>query len=336
MQPISHLIGLIPEEAAYRRHTATARSLELEIELVAQAHNDPALGAKFIGAFVEVHQPLPACIYEPGFLRAYGHRRFGAPDPDVEAAFALEHDSSPARRILVRCMLLREEYNYHDIGQRVGLSAESLRIYQTLFWPVRDRAPAFVLSLVYPRSAQCELEPGYAQNETKENLAYRMALRIGIEAVERYLGIKKDLMKNNSNIDEMADALARQFLGNARSLVEMGFINQDLPGLKNGLAVLRILNAGRRRQEITPVRYANGVSAAVAVSQALSRLTDVPHSWRGSAGATSADASDKGSAGTMENMPEISGEQVPMKSNKTVTPLAPQPEVEIVRLDAAA
>jgi hypothetical protein len=38
----------------------------------------------------------------------------------------------------------------------------------------------------------------------------------------------------------------------------------------------------------------------------------------------------------MENMPEISGEQVPMKSNKTVTPLAPKPEVEIVRLDAAA
>ena len=38
----------------------------------------------------------------------------------------------------------------------------------------------------------------------------------------------------------------------------------------------------------------------------------------------------------MENMPKISGEQGPMNSNKTVTPLAPQPEVEIVRLDAAA
>jgi hypothetical protein len=227
--------------------------------------------------------------------------------PEVEAAFALEHDSTPARRILLRCMLLREEYNYHDIGQRVGLSAESLRIYQTLFWPVRDRAPAFVLSLVYPRSAQCELEPGYAQNETKENLAYRMALRIGIEAVERYLGIKKDLMKNNSNIDEMADALARQFLGNARSLVEMGFINQDLPGLKNGLAMLRILNAGRRRrQEITPVRYANGVSAAVRPSPRWRPSRKLKScAWMKRLKTTSMSAFlSRQQRGTMENMPE--------------------------------
>jgi len=312
--------------------------MEAEVSLLAEARTDPSLGSKFVEAFVEVRQPLPGGICDVELVRAYGYRRFGAPDPEVEAAYGLEQDSNRRKRTIVRCMLLRPEYGYGYIGRRAGLSESSVRIYQMLFWPVRDRGEIFILSLVYPRSRQCELEPGYAQNETEENLAYRLALRHGIEAVEYFLGSKDTFMKKYDSTNEMSDDLARRFLSNAHYLLDLGFINQDLPGLKHGLAVVRMLNSGRhRRREIPPTRYASGVSAAVAVSQCLGKHLEAPNEWSSCASCTGAHASKNGSSETMENMSTLPGEEGPLgKTKKTSSPSPDEQKVEIARLDKAA
>jgi hypothetical protein len=54
-------------------------------------------------------------------------------------------------------MLLRREYTYADIGKRLGLTENTVRIYQALFWPVRDRGGFFVTSLVVRSKFSCGL-----------------------------------------------------------------------------------------------------------------------------------------------------------------------------------
>jgi DNA-binding CsgD family transcriptional regulator len=333
------LLCLIPENASFRQSLGRDGSEDAEIELLAEADNDPAVRAKFVDAFVEVRQPLPASIDEPELLRAYGYRRFGTPDADVEAAFTREHDLNTTNRTRLRCMLLRPEYTYAEIGKKMGLSEDTVRIYQALFWPVRDRGGFFVTSLVYPRSRQCEFEPGYPQNETTENLAYRAALTSGMEAVERLLGMNNTIMKKT--INEMADHLARRILANAESVADMGCLNQDMPGLKNALAVMRMLKPGRRRQqEVVAIEQLNPMSVAAAVSESLGQPAVVPNRWSWPCVAIATGASDQGSVGQTFKKSAAAGEEIRRpkraKSRKTATRLSMDPKVQIDKLDAAA
>jgi hypothetical protein len=243
------------------------------------AGNDPALGAKFVDSFLELRRPLPESIHESEILRAYAYRRFGNPDPNVAAAFALEKESDKRRRILIRCLLLRPEYSYDTIGKKMGCSVDSVRLYEKLFWPVRDQDELFIASLVFPQTRRCELEEGYAQNETEENLAYRAALRYGMEAVEVLLGFKKNMIMNETT-QQMAETLMRDILANAKYLSHLGLLNQDSPGWKKTLAVLRLVNSGRARsQEDLPAWQVGGMSTAAAVSQSLGKGREVVHHW---------------------------------------------------------
>jgi hypothetical protein len=272
-QRISDLALLIPEETSYRKGFSPFGWMPAVVELIAEASTDPAFGAKFVDAFAEVRKPLPECIHEFALLRAYAYRRFGTLDPDVEAALELEHDLNAVRRTRLRCMLLRHELSYTIIAQQLGVSADSVRIYQALFWPVRDRSEVFTIALVYPESRQCELAPDYAKRETVEHLAYRAAFHHGMEGVDHLLGV--DDSQCNKDMNKLAETLERQILGNGLFLADCGFLNQDLPGLKNAISVLRMTKSkpGRQQQQPVPVSYGNGVNAAVAVSQSLARAT---------------------------------------------------------------
>lgn len=324
---IAELVRVIPEDASYRRRFKQDDWLDSQTTLLADARNDAALGSKFVDAFVEVRKPLPACVHELELLRAYAYRRFRTNDPDVEAAFALEFEPNNPRRILVRCLLLRCEYSFLNIGQRVGLPEGSIRMYHALFWCVRDRGEMFVISLVYPNSRQCEFRPEYAQTESTENLAYRAAVEHGIKAVERLLGMENRLMKKN--INEMAEEIARLILDEGLFALQLGFQNQDLPALKNALSVVRMLNSGRGcRKTGTTVRNANGVSDAVAVSASLSNPVAVPNRscWPSPAPAEHARPEAKNSkTSPVSSEPET-----------TVTRFSIEPNVKLSDLEAAA
>src|SRR5258707_999256 len=120
-QGIKELVGLLPSEASYWRgvHGSSGLSARLaETNLCAEACNNPAFGHLFIKTFVELRRPLPAAIHATELLRGYRYLRFGHRDPDVQAAYALLHDSEMKRRILVRCMLIRPEYEYSRIAAK--------------------------------------------------------------------------------------------------------------------------------------------------------------------------------------------------------------------------
>ena len=151
------------------------------------------------------------------------------------------------------------------------------------------------------------------------------------------LSRKNNAMKKNLN--ELADDFMRRILNNAVSLGDWGFLNQDLPGLKNALAVARLVNSGRRqRQDNIPIQEIHGVSAAVAVSQSLGQPTVGLNRWPWQAQATK--ATDNAPVGQSAKTTAASGEQTRRptraKSKKTSKPLSVEPGSRIDQLQAAA
>jgi len=48
--------------------------------------------------------------------------------------------------------LLRDEFDFAQIAQRMALSVDTVRIYEALYWNVRGRDKIYVASLVYPQT----------------------------------------------------------------------------------------------------------------------------------------------------------------------------------------
>ena len=186
----------------------------------------------------------------------------------------MEHPQNTHRRILLRCLLLRDEFDFAQIADRMGLSVDTVRIYETLYWSVRGRDKIYVASLVYPQTRQVEWAPDYPLKETPMNLALRTAMHEGISAAEQLLGLSDPV--EDSRASDHARALASRILSNANFMAKLGFLNQSLPATDKALRVLRAFKPERGQQTDHASRQVNPVSTAMAVSESINRiLTDV-------------------------------------------------------------
>src|SRR6266700_555221 len=190
---IEKLLKILPPEAPYLAGFSRNfgdPNIPVEVNVWAEASNDPAFGSKFIDSFLKLGRPLPDSIIEAEFRRVYSYACGQSEDQDAREALALEHPRNLQRRILLCCLLLRDEFDFAQIAQRAGLSEDTVRMYEALFWNVRGRDKIYVNSLVYPESRQVEWAPDYALRETLMNLALRATVQVGISAAEELLRLK--------------------------------------------------------------------------------------------------------------------------------------------------
>jgi|SRR5436190_630774 len=136
IERIEELLGLLPADAPYLVRIPRSPSVQgfpPEIAINAHAFNDPSFDWGFVKSFLDLGRPLPALVYESQLLRPFCYLRYAASDRDARAALELEHTANRQRRILLDCMLLRTEYAYEAIAEKLTLSEEAIRIYETLF-----------------------------------------------------------------------------------------------------------------------------------------------------------------------------------------------------------
>jgi hypothetical protein len=253
IERIEELLGLLPADAPYLVRIPRSLSVQgfpPDIANNAYAFNDPSFGWGFVKSFLDLGRPLPALVYESQLLRPYCCLMYAASDKDARAALELEHPANRQRRILLRCMLLRTEYTYAAIAKKLNLSEEAIRIYEMLFWNVRDRDRAYICSLIYPDTRQVEFVPGYFLHEDPEMVALRAAYHHGIDVVEALLGMKDPL--EDSNGVEHGRALAARFLSAANFVAKIGGIHQDLPALANARQLLSSVGRGQWKHSNQP------------------------------------------------------------------------------------
>src|SRR6266404_6124878 len=193
IERIEELLGLLPSEAPYLARIPRSLSVQgfpREIDIRGHVLNDPSFGWNFIQSFLDLGRPLPAQVYEWQLLRPYCYLRYATYDPDARAAIELQHPANWQRRVLLWAMLIRAEYEYGAVANKLHLSEAAVRMHEALFWNVRDRDRIYLCSLVYPETRLVEFVPGYVLNEDPMNLALRAALDHGIVSVEELLGLK--------------------------------------------------------------------------------------------------------------------------------------------------
>ena len=222
-QRIQILVGLIPPGAAYRaaipRECSTLGMPE-EVDLYAHAAYDLQFGWGFVQTFAQLERPLPSAVDEPELLRAYATVRYQHQDPDVLAALCLQSSANYLMRIVV-CCLLTLKWDYEAIARYTGLRAEVCRIYEVLFWNMRDRHWIDLMAHVFPAGRQVEFLPGYAVNESLMNLALRAAVQQGLPAIEELLGLRT--VPADSDVTGSANALIAQTLNSANAMLQWGF-----------------------------------------------------------------------------------------------------------------
>ena len=126
------------------------------------------------------------------------------------------------------------------------MSEDTIRVYETLFWNVRDRDRIYVTSLVYPDTRLIEFVPGYPLEEDPRNLVLRAAFDYGIQEAEELLGLKNPVQQSNGA--QHARALAGRILRAGNFAAQIGLIHQDLPALTNARRLLRKVGGGQWKE----------------------------------------------------------------------------------------
>jgi hypothetical protein len=170
---MEELLWLIPAEAAYLARIPrplSVRGFPPETDIYAYVCNDLKFGWKFIQSFLELDRPLPAQVYECQLVRPHCYLRYRNADREARSAIEPERAANWQQCLLLRCKLFRAEYDYGAIATRPGLLEDTIRVYETLFWNVRDRGRIYVTSLVYPDTRLVDFVAGYPLKEDPRQL----------------------------------------------------------------------------------------------------------------------------------------------------------------------
>lgn len=246
VERIETLVGMMPARNAYaNRIGGDAFQTPAEVSLYANALADPMFGWCFTKAFLDAKKPLPETVTESPLLRAYCYYAYSNRDPDVRRAFQLRTQAEKIRRTMLHCMLLIEKYDLKHISGELQLDLDVVRIYEMLFWNVRDRLQdkMFVNSLVYPETTQVLWVKQYHLNEDPLNLALRAAVTHGMETVKAFLGMTNQT--DEFDAEGYAKAFEAQVVSTASHSARMGLLHQsDVPSISSGRSMVQSSKLG--------------------------------------------------------------------------------------------
>ncbi len=183
-------------------------------------------------------EPLPPSLRDPSIRRAYRYLR-GARDEQMAQAHALK--ASPncltIRRVL-QGLLCARDISLEGIAALLELDAEVVRLFEALFFNVRERSDSFSASVMFPETrigAVVEAEMDYHENDLT---LMRTGRDYGWEEVARLAGLRTMEDADESSETVLAD-LEKTIAANARMLARAGHLNRkDSPGIRHGKTLM--------------------------------------------------------------------------------------------------
>ena len=246
----------------------------MEVDIYASAKNDPTFGWMFVKSFLDTGEVIPPAVSESYLVRAFCYSRYQLTDHHVRRAIELEHGSNWQRRVLLKCMLLMEDQSYLQISEFLRLTEESVGIYETLFWNVRDmlKDKVYINSLIYPNSRQVELANRYALEEAPANLTMRVAHQHGLGAALEWLGMDSPTQEFGGEVH--AKSFEARILSTGNFLAKMGFLHQhELAAVSSARSVLNSIKMGGEQQKDDDSRRGlAGMSLGMSVNASFMRI----------------------------------------------------------------
>lgn len=204
---------------------ASAAQRWLDVEF--HALNDPRFGFNFIRTLIETGTPFPlrAKKLDESLLEmAYVFERMAAQGQrPVDGAIADAHNlARPNNRLyhVVNALLMQppEEYPYQKIAHTVGLSVLAIRVYETLYFNVRDRLddPGYIYRLIWPHGRYDVYNPAYTSLVPQDQLLLQNCDEFGIEKGLAGVGFIRNypkLVETAQGMTEIKHSLTAQCLG---------------------------------------------------------------------------------------------------------------------------
>jgi len=203
-----------------------------------EAMNNPQWGWRVAVTHHASAEPLPPSLRDPHIRRAYRYLQ-GARDDQMAQAHALK--ASPncmtTRRVL-QGLLCARDISLEGIASLLELDAEVVKLFEALFFNVRERGDAFRASVMFPETrigAVVEAEMDY--HETELTLM-RTGRDYGWKEVARLAGLRTIEDEAESTDSSLAD-MEHTVAANARMLARAGHLNRkDSPGIRHGKSLM--------------------------------------------------------------------------------------------------
>jgi hypothetical protein len=195
-------------------------------------------------------EPLPPSLRDPRIRRAYRYLE-GARDDQMAQAHALK--ASPncmATRRVLQGLLCARDISLEGIASLLELDAEEVRLFEALFFNVRERGDAFRASVLFPETrigAVVEAELNYDEADL---MLMRVGRDYGWREVARLAGLHTMEDEAESTEDALAD-MEKTMAANARMLARAGHLNrEDSPGIRHGKTLMMRPKPEAMRQQV--------------------------------------------------------------------------------------
>lgn len=166
----------------------------------------------------------------------------------VAEARALASNQMSRDNETIRALLISDEVDYRYIANRTGLSLDTIKAYERLFFNIVDRKEdhMFIKNVVYPDGRMVEMFDDYLKNEDLGKILMRTGYNNGAEHVLHFAGFKSGLLHSLANGNAMPTQLEALFMANGYLLARNGWLNQrsNAVGLHNARGILQAAKQG--------------------------------------------------------------------------------------------
>lgn len=218
-----------------RAYSGLPKNVENDIAMYLRSYSDLRFGFNFVDKMVQHGRTLPA-ILEPSeeyLVRAYWAMN-GSRDRLVETAIAIgTQPSELSIRLYLEGGLLcicgaPDTYTRETVAARINIDLEVLKMYETLFFNVRDRMDdeKFFIRVFYPQTRLEEVSPDYAQTITIDKIVHRAALQHGLNDLKYMIGSNR-LEEVSGHVREYAERLEATIMNLGLMLTRNGFIHSN-------------------------------------------------------------------------------------------------------------
>jgi hypothetical protein len=210
---IRFLVAFLPEDSRYFAQNGVVGDRPGQLAL---ALNDPKFGWNFLRALKQDGMELPLVIDHLQLQEANGYLR-GAYDDAMDESLVLAGPQNTTMRNLLKALLICRDVTLENIANWMELPLEVVRIFDQLFFNVRDRLHerGYIAQILYPDGIRIN-----SNTENKESLLLRAGSRHGAREVIRLAGIQSE--QGGQSNDELLHDFEHETLLRAKTLVRHG------------------------------------------------------------------------------------------------------------------
>lgn len=264
---IVRMARLMPEGCTYLRSLPLAPKVAEPaigglVDRLVFCTNDPEFGFRFVQAHVERGVSMDPIFTEESLHLAYNYLTRACTEEQeflTAYAFHMWHPHGAVLGNLMRAHLICPDISYHQISQTLKVPVAAVRLFEELFFNVRDRMdePAYINQVVFPETRMPVMRPGYGEQEDPHRIILRLAYDHGIQPAMAVSGQRSAMTQEHNSADSalrvegaiMSTALiqsrigmdSNRSLGHARQMISASKIGGQEQGNDGRIAGLESL-----------------------------------------------------------------------------------------------